>query len=280
MDRVLIDDLRVLTVIGALPHEREIAQPLRIDLSIGLDLRNAGRSDELNDTVHYGLVCERVAEMCRDSKDILLERLAAKIADVVLEFDLVEVVDVTLTKLRPPIAEEVQSTSVVITRSRSEAAAPPLEDHEVIVALGSNLGDREGYLRFAVAELGNVVAMSQVYETEPIGGPDGQGAYLNMVVKVQTSLDPYAFIRRCQRIEANALRQRIVHWGPRTLDVDMLFYDDVHINSERLTVPHPRINERRFVLTPLSEVAPERCPEGWEQSLPPSAIHVRGPLVR
>ena len=280
MDRVLIDDLRVLTVIGALPHEREIAQPLRIDLSIGLDLRNAGRSDELNDTVHYGLVCERVAEMCRDSKDILLERLAAKIADVVLEFDLVEVVDVTLTKLRPPIAEEVQSTSVVITRSRSEAAAPPLEDHEVIVALGSNLGDREGYLRFAVAELGNVVAMSQVYETEPIGGPDGQGAYLNMVVKVQTSLDPYAFIRRCQRIEANALRQRIVHWGPRTLDVDMLFYDDVHINSERLTVPHPRINERRFVLTPLSEVAPERCPEGWERSLPPSDIHVRGPLVR
>ncbi|MBI4934836.1 MAG: 2-amino-4-hydroxy-6-hydroxymethyldihydropteridine diphosphokinase [Actinobacteria bacterium] len=280
MDRVLIDDLRVLTVIGALPHEREIAQPLRIDLSIGLDLRNAGRSDELNDTVHYGLVCERVAEMCRDSKDILLERLAAKIADVVLEFDLVEVVDVTLTKLRPPIAEEVQSTSVVITRSRAEAAAPPLEDHEVIVALGSNLGDREGYLRFAVAELGNVVAMSQVYETEPIGGPDGQGAYLNMVVKVQTSLDPYAFIRRCQRIEANALRQRVVHWGPRTLDVDMLFYDDVHIDSERLTVPHPRINERRFVLTPLSEVAPERCPAGWEQSLPPSDIHVRGPLVR
>ena len=279
MDRVLIDDLRVLTVIGALPHEREMAQPIRIDLSIGLDLRNAGRSDELHDTVHYGLVCERVAAMVRESKDVLLERLAAKVADVVLEFDLVEVVDVTLTKLRPPIAEEVQSTSVVITRSRAEAAAPPIEDHEVIVALGSNLGDRLGYLRFAVGELGNVVAMSQVFETAPVGGPDGQGAYLNMVVKVQTSLDPYAFIRRCQRIEANALRQRIVHWGPRTLDVDVLFYDDVHISSEKLTVPHPRINERRFVLTPLSEVAPERCPEGWNDTLPPSEIHARGPLV-
>ncbi len=279
MDRVLIDDLRVLTVIGALPHEREIAQPVRIDLSIGLDLRNAGRSDELHDTVHYGLVCERVSELVRDSKDVLLERLAAKVADVVLEFDLVEVVDVTLTKLRPPIPEEVQSTAVHITRSRAEAAAPPLEDHEVIVALGSNLGDREGYLRFAVGELGNVVAMSQVYETEPIGGPDGQGAYLNMVVKVQTSLDPYAFIRRCQRIEANALRQRVVHWGPRTLDVDMLFYDDVHISSERLTVPHPRIEERRFVLTPLSDIAPERCPQGWQTSLPPSEIFARGPLA-
>lgn len=279
MDRILIDDLRVLTIIGALPHERELAQPLRIDLAIGLDLRNAGRSDELNDTVHYGLVCERVVEMARSSKDILLERLAAKVADVVLEFDLVEQVDVTITKLRPPVPETVESTSVVISRTRAEAAAPPIEDHEVIVALGSNLGDREGYLRFAVGELGNVVATSQVFETEPIGGPGGQGAYLNMVVKVQTSLDPYAFIRRCQRIEANALRQRIVHWGPRTLDVDVLFYDDVHISSEKLTVPHPRINERRFVLTPLSEVAPERCPQGWQRSLPPSEIHARGPLA-
>jgi dihydroneopterin aldolase/2-amino-4-hydroxy-6-hydroxymethyldihydropteridine diphosphokinase len=278
MDRILIDDLRVMTVIGALPHEREAAQPIRIDLSIGLDLRNAGRSDELNDTVHYGLVCERVAEMARDSKDILLERLAAKVADVVLEFDLVELVDVKLTKLRPAIPEEVQSTSVTLTRSRAEAAAPPLENHEVIVALGSNLGDRLGYLKFAVGELGNVVAMSQVFETEPVGGPDDQGAYLNMVVKVHTALDPYAFIRRCQRIEANALRQRIVHWGPRTLDVDMLFYDDVHIDSEHLTVPHPRINERRFVLTPLSEVAPERCPADWDVVLAPSEIHARGPL--
>ena len=215
----------------------------------------------------------------RNSKDILLERLAAKVADVVLEFDLVEVVDVKLTKLRPPVPEAVESTSVVITRTRAEAAAPPLEDHDVLVALGSNLGDREGYLRFAIGELGNVVSMSQVYETEPIGGPDGQGAYLNMVVEVRTSLDPYAFIRRCQRIEANALRQRVVHWGPRTLDVDVLFYDDVHITSEKLTVPHPRINERRFVLTPLGEVAPERCPQGWQASLPPSEIHARGPLV-
>ncbi len=279
MDRILIEDLRVLTIIGALPHEREIAQPLRIDLSIGVDLHNAGRSDELNDTVHYGLVCERVVEMARDSKDILLERLAAKVADVVLEFDLVELVEVKVTKLRPPVPEPVESTSVCVTRTRAEAAAPPLEDHEVIVALGSNLGDREGYLRFAVGELGNVVALSQVYETEPVGGPDGQDAYLNMVVKVQTSLDPYAFIRRCQRIEANALRQRIVHWGPRTLDVDVLFYDDVHITSEKLTVPHPRINERRFVLTPLSEIAPERCPADWQAALPPSEIHVRGPLA-
>lgn len=279
MDRILIDDLRVLTVIGALAHEREIAQPIRIDLSIGVDLHEAGRSDDLAATVHYGLVCERVTELARDSKDILLERLAAKVADVVLEFDLVDEVEVTLTKLRPPIAEDVQSTAVRIVRTRAEAAAPPLVAHSAFIALGSNLGDRERYLRFAVSELSNVVAMSQVFETAPVGGPVDQGAYLNMVVQIETPLDPYALIRRCQRIEANALRQRIVHWGPRTLDVDLLFYDDINITSEALTVPHPRIFERRFVLAPLSELAPQLCPPDWEATLPPSEIHARGPLV-
>lgn len=278
MDRILIDDLRVVTIVGALPHEREIAQPLRIDLSIGCDLHDAGRSDELADTVHYGLVCDRVADIVRESKDVLLERLAGKIADTVLEFDLVEEVDVTLTKLRPPLAQDVQSTAVRIVRSRKEAAAPPLVSHRAFVALGSNLGDRIGYLRFAVQELGNVVRMSDVYETEPVGGPE-QGAYLNMVVEVETALDPFAFLRRCQRIEANALRQRIVRWGPRTLDVDLLFYDDMTIDSEALKVPHPRIFERRFVLTPLSELAPELCPAGWDDNLPPSAVVSRGPLV-
>lgn len=279
MDRILIDDLRVMTVIGALPHEREIAQPIRIDLSIGCDLHEAGLSDELAATVHYGLVAERVTELVQGSKDILLERLAAKVADVVLEFDLVDEVEVKVTKLRPPVPSELATTAVQITRTRAEAAAPPLVSHTAYVALGSNLGDRERYLRFAVRELGNVTAMSQVFETEPVGGPDGQGAYLNMVVQVETPLDPFALIRRCQRIEANALRQRVVRWGPRTLDVDLLFFDDITITSETLMLPHPRIFERRFVLAPLSEVAPHLCPADWDTALPPSEIHARGPLV-
>jgi dihydroneopterin aldolase / 2-amino-4-hydroxy-6-hydroxymethyldihydropteridine diphosphokinase len=278
MDRILIDDLRVLTVIGVLPHEREAKQPLRVDLSLGVDLRDAGATDELDATVNYGAVAERVLALAEESKYILLERLAADIADTVLAFDRVEEVDVTVTKLRPPVPTPVQSTAVRMIRTRADAQVPPLRRHEAIVALGSNLGDREGFLRYAIGELGNVTAVSQVFETEPIGGPDAQGAYLNMVVKVETSLDPYAFIRRCQRIEAGALRQRVVHWGPRTLDVDLLFFDDVQIVSDELTVPHPRIAERRFVLTPLSEVAPERCPAGWDETLPPSAVMPRGPL--
>ncbi|MCE9622789.1 MAG: 2-amino-4-hydroxy-6-hydroxymethyldihydropteridine diphosphokinase [Actinomycetia bacterium] len=150
--------------------------------------------------------------------------------------------------------------------------------HVAFLALGSNLGEREHYLRFAVSELGGVVAMSQVFETEPVGGPDGQDAYLNMVVKVETALDPYELIRHCQRIEEDAQRQRVVHWGPRTLDIDLLFFDDLHIDSDALTIPHPRIFERRFVLAPLSEVAPELCPPDWESTLPPAEITPRGAL--
>jgi dihydroneopterin aldolase/2-amino-4-hydroxy-6-hydroxymethyldihydropteridine diphosphokinase len=278
MDQILIDDLRVLCVIGALPHEREAAQPLRIDLTIGVDLHDAGRSDELDDTVNYGLVAGQIDELATTSKHVLLERLAADVADTVLAFDRVETVDVTVTKLRPPVPTPLATTAVRMRRTRAEAAGPPLRRHEAIVALGSNLGDRAGYLREAVAALGNVTAVSQVFETEPIGGPDEQGAYLNMVAKVETSLDPFAFLRRCQRIEAGAMRQRIVHWGPRTLDVDILFFDEVRIESEELIVPHPRVFERRFVLTPLSEVAPERCPDGWDATLPPAEVMPRGPL--
>ena len=150
--------------------------------------------------------------------------------------------------------------------------------HVAFLAIGSNLGDREYYLRFAVNELGGVVAMSQVFETEPIGGPDEQGAYLNMVVKMETLLDPYELMHHCQRIEEDALRQRVVYWGPRTLDIDILFYDDLRIVSETLTIPHPRTFERRFVLAPLSEIALELCPAGWEADLPPSEIVARGSL--
>lgn len=150
--------------------------------------------------------------------------------------------------------------------------------HVALLALGSNLGEREHYLRFAVNELGAVVAMSQVFETEPVGGPDGQDAYLNMVVKIETSLDPYELIRHCQDIEEAAQRQRVVHWGPRTLDIDILFYDDLHIASDTLTIPHPRVFERRFVLAPLSELAPELCPDDWDATLPAAEITPRGAL--
>ncbi len=277
-DQILIDGIRAVTIVGALPHERELAQPLQVDLALDVDLHDAGRSDELGDTVNYGLVAERVVAAVEESKDVLLERLASRIADEVLVFDRVEAVDVTLTKLRPPLPQDVATTAVKVRRTRAAADVEPHTAHRAFIALGSNLGDREAFLRMGVKGLGRVTALSSVYETDPVGGPDDQGPFLNMVVEIETSLDPFALLRRCQRIEAEAMRQRIVHWGPRTLDVDIIQFDDLTMTSPELEVPHPRFAERRFVLEPLAEIAPERCPAGWDEELAPGGIRRIGPL--
>ena len=151
--------------------------------------------------------------------------------------------------------------------------------HRAIVALGSNLGDRAEYLRYGIAHIGAVVAQSQVFETDPVGGADNQGAYLNMVAVIATDLDPYALLRHLNQVEADADRVRVIRWGPRTLDLDIVFYDDVRIESDELTIPHPRFAERRFVLEPLAEVAPEHCPSDWRNRLPAYGVYPRGPLV-
>lgn len=276
-DHVLINDLRFESIIGVLDQERLAPQPLRVDVDMEIDLHDAGSSDDLEQTVHYGEVAVALANLARDTQYLLLERLAQHMAEVVLSFSLVRAVELTLTKLQPPIPEQIDSTAVRIRRVRAEVSNTTR--HRAIVALGSNLGRREAHLRFAVERLGeSVVAQSQVFETDPVGGPDDQGAYLNMVVVLETELDPYALLRWLHRIEADAGRERIVHWGPRTLDLDLLFFDDVVITGGNLAVPHPRYAERRFVLAPLSEVAPDKCPENWERDLPPDAVHPRGPL--
>jgi len=128
------------------------------------------------------------------------------------------------------------------------------------LALGSNLGDRLSYLQGAVNALDaiggiGVVAVSRVCETEPVGGP-AQGAYYNAVVAIETSLDVHSLLRLAQRLEADAARVREAHWGPRSLDVDILLFGDATIDDPDLTVPHPRMWERGFVLAPLRDVAP------------------------
>lgn len=131
------------------------------------------------------------------------------------------------------------------------------------LALGSNIGDRAAYLRDAVQSLrdAGLVAVSPVYETDPVGGPGGQGAYLNAVVELDTDRAPHALLALCRRLEAAAERVRDQRWGPRTLDVDVLWIDGVELDDPELTVPHPRMFERRFVLAPLRDLAPDLVPD-------------------
>jgi 2-amino-4-hydroxy-6-hydroxymethyldihydropteridine diphosphokinase len=124
------------------------------------------------------------------------------------------------------------------------------------LGLGSNLGDREAILRRAVDSVPDLVAESPWYETDPVGGPE-QGAFLNLVVELDTSLDAWGLLTACAALEAAADRGREVRWGPRTLDVDVLWIDGVTVDEPDLTVPHPRLWGRRFVLAPLRDLAPD-----------------------
>lgn len=139
-----------------------------------------------------------------------------------------------------------------------------------ILGLGSNLGDRQSQLRQAVEAIPNRVAVSSVYQTAPVGGPDDQGAFLNMVVVVDTAATPRQLLELARRLETAASRVREEHWGPRTLDVDVLWVDGHQVDDPDLVVPHPRMLQRRFVQVPLLEVAPDL--EGLDWDVDPTDV--------
>lgn len=144
------------------------------------------------------------------------------------------------------------------------------------LGLGSNLGDRRRHLRDAVAAIPDVVAVSRVYETAPVGGPE-QSAYLNIVVRLETDASPRELLEICRERETAAQRVRTVRWGPRTLDVDVLWVDGQSVDEPDLVVPHPRMFERAFVLMPLRDVAPDLIPADFVDP-PLDDVRVLGPL--
>jgi 2-amino-4-hydroxy-6-hydroxymethyldihydropteridine diphosphokinase len=135
------------------------------------------------------------------------------------------------------------------------------------LGLGSNLGDRRQFLTDAVKNLPNVVAVSPLYETEPVGVSDEQDSYLNCVVEISWEKTPEELLQMCQELEATAGRQRHSKWEPRTLDIDILMVDSIQMHTGVITIPHPRMFERRFVMQPLADLAPELVPQGWERNV-------------
>ena len=153
-----------------------------------------------------------------------------------------------------------------MTRAFLEHEAKVVSSRRAFLGLGSNLGDRVRYVREAVEALPDVVAVSRLYETAPVGGPS-QGPFLNVVVQLETKLDARGLLGLCREREAAAQRVREEHWGPRTLDVDVLWIDGVAVNEPDLVVPHPRMFERAFVLLPLRDLAPELVPADFVDPL-------------
>jgi 2-amino-4-hydroxy-6-hydroxymethyldihydropteridine diphosphokinase len=132
-------------------------------------------------------------------------------------------------------------------------------NHTVYIAFGTNLGDRLANLRAAIESMPpeiHVLAESNVYETPP-WGYENQPAFLNMVLKAETDLEPALLLNHLKLLEVELGREQSFHWGPRLIDLDILFYDDLVLDSPPLVIPHPRLHERAFVLVPLADVAPD-----------------------
>lgn len=251
MDKIRINNLEVFCRHGVYKEETVLGQKFLVDATLYLDTRKPGLSDKMEDSVSYGDVCRLIeTEMLRQN-DKLLERVAERIAESILKtFSLIQKVSIEVKKPWAPVMMHLEYASVSIERSW----------HEVYVGVGSNLGEREEYINYARKRLEDTedirrFVSASVTETAPYGYTE-QGNFLNTVFGFWTLKTPEELLELLQQIEAEAGRKREIHWGPRTLDLDILLYDDRIMEGEQLAIPHPELHKRLFVLNPLCELKP------------------------
>lgn len=250
-DRIHIEDLTVFANHGVLPEETKLGQKFLLSLTLYLPAGTAGARDELDDSVDYGAVCAFATAYTKEHPRKTIEAASEDLAAALLDqWPKLAGVGLTLKKPWAPVGLPLETVSFQITRRW----------HTAYIALGSNLGDKKGYLDGAVAALGRVRGcrveqVSPYLVTAPYGGVE-QDDFLNACLSLRTWLTPQALLDVLHRIEQDAHRERAVRWGPRTLDLDLLLYDDTVFETSDLVVPHVEMHKRTFVLEPLRQIAP------------------------
>ncbi|MBR4758744.1 MAG: 2-amino-4-hydroxy-6-hydroxymethyldihydropteridine diphosphokinase [Lachnospiraceae bacterium] len=250
-DFILIKNVEFFGYHGVYDYERGEGQRFLFSAKLFLDIEKPGETDELEDTVDYGAVTSFLSAYLKDHPFKLLEAAVARaMEEAMLAFPMLDGMELTLQKPEAPIDEPFETVSV--TRQISW--------HDVYIGLGSNMGDKSAYLSEAVSAMKeNIlcrdVAVSKLLTTKPYGGVE-QDDFLNGVLYMRTLMSPKRLLAYLQSLEEEAGRERKEHWGPRTLDLDILYYDDAVMDGEKLTIPHPDLQNRLFVLEPLDEIAP------------------------
>lgn len=250
-DEIHIDKLEVFAHHGVYPEETQKGQIFYVNAILYMDVHRAGERDALEDTVNYGTVCHFIADWMQANTCYLLEAVAERMAAaILLEYRLLYAVDLEIVKPFAPVTLPFEGLSVKVHRSW----------HRAYVALGSNMGDREGYLTGALEAmkahpLMEVRKVSKLIVTKPYGGVE-QEDFLNGAAELETLLNPVQLLEALQSMENAAGRKRLQHWGPRTLDLDILFYDNLVTEDEKLILPHPDLENRLFVLEPMCDIAP------------------------
>ncbi|MDD6269275.1 MAG: 2-amino-4-hydroxy-6-hydroxymethyldihydropteridine diphosphokinase [Oscillospiraceae bacterium] len=250
-DEIRIEDLEIFANHGVFPEENSLGQKFLISLSMYIDSRNAGKTDSLVCSVNYGEVSHFITEYTKSHPCKLIEAAAEQLAEaLLLRYALLKGVTLELKKPWAPVGLPLKTVSVKITRLW----------HTAYIGLGSNLGDKKAYLDNAVKALDeikgcHVVKVSSYHVTEPYGGVE-QDDFLNACLILKTLLQPDELLDKLHEIERSAHRERFVRWGPRTLDLDILMYDDIVLGTDELIIPHAEMALRSFVLNPLREIAP------------------------
>ena len=250
-DQIRIEELEVYAHHGVYPEENEKGQRFYVNATLYTNTRPAGLADDLSLSTNYGEVCQFITEFMQQHTFQLIETVAERTAYEVLQhFPLIQELDLEIRKPEAPIPLPFGSVSVAIHRAW----------HEAYIAVGSNMGDCREHIAQALEQLEKhkdirVTRISELLETSPYGGVE-QDNFVNGMFAIRTLLTPEELLQELHRIEASEGRERKVHWGPRTLDLDIVFYDDLIYSSEDLVIPHIDMENRYFVLKPLSELAP------------------------
>ena len=234
-DKITIEDLEIFANHGVFPEENKLGQKFMVSAILYTDTVRAGRTDELEASIDYGAVSHFITSYMQKHTFKLLEAAAEHLAEEMLRsIAHLEAVTLEIKKPWAPVGLPLKTVSVKITRGW----------HTAYIALGSNLGDKKAYLDMAVEELDKTVGckvlkVSDYLVTEPYGGVE-QDDFLNACLSMRTLYNPFELLERMHEIEQAAKRERLVHWGPRTLDLDLLLFDDEIIDCLLYTSPSPR----------------------------------------
>lgn len=250
-DYIKITNLKVFAHHGVFPEETRDGQDFYVNAKLFLDCRKAGKTDNLSDSLNYGEVSHFITDFLQDHTYKLIESVAEQLAEaMLLSMPVLKGVEIELCKPHAPIGLPFENVSVTIER----------QWHEVYLAVGSNLGDKNAYIENGIEELCQSkeikdVRVSELLVTKPYGGVE-QDDFVNGAIALKTMLSPQELLERLHEIEQHANRERIIHWGPRTLDLDIIFYDKLVYEDEDLIIPHIDMQNRDFVLKPLAELCP------------------------
>ncbi|WP_124057393.1 2-amino-4-hydroxy-6-hydroxymethyldihydropteridine diphosphokinase [Vaginisenegalia massiliensis] len=250
MDQLAIKKLKVYAYHGVFAAEKELGQHFILNVTLDYDMSKAAYQGNLRESIHYGVLCQQLTEWMLASKEDLIETVATKLVDQIFEhYSLVQAVTLEIEKPEAPVPLALDTCAVKISRQRKRA----------FVALGSNEGERLRNLEEAIHQMQvaglKITQVSTVLET-PAWGKTDQADFLNQVVEVDTWWTAPYLLSQLQSIEERMGRVRHEHWGPRNIDLDLLFYGQEVWATDDLILPHPYISERAFVLEPMVEIAP------------------------